>query len=69
MSVPSVRTFAIALWVCATVTALTWAHQLNAAHWTTVLVLVTVPPAMLLWFWNKETPLVIGSLSRRETRR
>ena len=36
--------------------------------WLLLLLFAFVPPAMLLWLWNEDRPLPIGSLSRRQNR-
>jgi hypothetical protein len=39
--------------------------SLAARSWLLLLVTGLVPPVMLLWLWNEDRPLLIGSLQRR----
>src|SRR5687768_16623475 len=42
--------------------------SMAARSWLLQLVFGFVPPAMLLWLWNEDQPLPIGSLHRRQKR-
>jgi hypothetical protein len=39
---------------------------MTARSWLLLLVFGVIPPAMLLWLWNKDRPLLMGSLRRRQ---
>jgi hypothetical protein len=43
--------------------------SMAARSWLLLVVVGFVPPAMLLWLWNEDQPLLIGSLHRRQKRR
>ena len=66
MSAPRWRWSLIGVWfalTCMTFIALgSWA----ARSWLLLLVFGLLPPAMLLWLWNEDRPLLIGSLRRRQ---
>lgn len=55
----------IGLWIV--FASLTFAVIGNTAarSWQLLLVFGVIPPAMLLWLWNEDRPLLIGSLQRR----
>jgi hypothetical protein len=66
MSAPQWRWSLIGVWLalsCLTFIAL---DSLAARRWLLFLVFGVVPPAMLLWLWNEDRPLLIGSPRRRE---
>lgn len=67
MSAPRWRWFVIGVWLalaCITFVAL---DSMALRSWLLLFVVGVIPPAMLLWAWNEDRPLPIGSLrSRRE---
>ena len=54
----------IAVWVACTCIAFVVIDDMTARSLMRFLVFAVVPPTMLLWLWNENRPLVIGSLYR-----
>lgn len=65
MSAHQWRWSLILLWVVATALMFAAIGSVAARSWLLLLVTGLVPPAMLLWLWNEDQPLLIGSLHRR----
>jgi len=40
--------------------------SMTTRSWLLVFVFGVTPPAMLLWLWNEDRPLLMGSLRRRQ---
>ena len=38
--------------------------SMAARSWLLLVVFGVIPPAMLLWLWNEDRPLLLGSLHR-----
>jgi hypothetical protein len=56
----------IAVWVAFTWITFIAIDSLAPRSWLLLLVVGAIPPAMLLWLWNEDRPLLIGSLHRRQ---
>jgi hypothetical protein len=66
MSAPGWRWSLIGVWIalmCVTFIAI---GSMAARSWLLLLVFGTIPPAMLLWLWNEDQPVLIGSLRPRQ---
>lgn len=66
MSAPQWRWSLIGVWLVSTCIIFAAGGRMAADHWLLLLVFGIVPPAMLLWLWNDDRPLLIGTLSRRQ---
>ena len=58
----------IGVWFALTVIAFVAIDSTATRSWLLLLVFGFVPPAMMLWLWNEDRPLLIGSLHRRQKR-
>lgn len=58
----------ISLWVALSCVTFAAIDSMAARSWLVLLVSGVIPPAMLLWLWNDEQPVLIGSLHRRQKR-
>ena len=56
----------IGVWIALTCVTFIAIDSTTARSWLLLLVFGFVPPAMLLWLWNEDRPLLIGSLHRRQ---
>jgi len=68
MSAPRWRWSVIGVWLalaCITFVAL---DSMALRSWLLLVVVGVIPPAMLLWAWNEDRPLPIGSLRPRRER-
>ena len=65
MSAPQWRWSLIGLWMAATCITFVVIDNMAARSWLLLLVFGLIPPAMMLWLWNEDRPLLIGSLHRR----
>lgn len=54
----------IGAWIALTCIAFIAIGSMAARSWLLLLVFGTIPPAMLLWLWNEDRPLLMGSLRR-----
>lgn len=66
MSAPRWRWFLIGIWFALTCLTFIAIGSRGSSNWLMLLVSAVVPPAMLLWLWNEDRPLLIGSLRRRQ---
>jgi hypothetical protein len=66
MSAPGWRWSLIGVWITLTCVIFIAIGSMAARSWLLLLVFGTIPPAMLLWLWNEEQPLLIGSLRPRK---
>ena len=66
MSAPRWRWSLIGAWIALTSITFIATDSATARNWLLLLVFGTVPPAMLLWLWNDDRPLLIGTLHRRQ---
>ena len=66
MSPPQWRWSLIGVWLALSCITFIAIDSLVARSWLLLLVFGVVPPAMLLWLWNEDRPLLIGSLCRRQ---
>lgn len=57
----------VGVWVALTCITFIAINGLAPRSWLLLLVFGAIPPAMLLWLWNEDRPLLIGSLHRRRT--
>ena len=65
MSAPQWRWSLIGVWLALSCITFVVIDSLVARSWLQLLVFGVIPPAMLLWLWNEDRPLLIGSLGRR----
>ena len=56
----------IGVWVVLACLSFVAFGSMAPRSWLLLLVFAVIPPAMLLWLWNEDRPLVIGSLRKRE---
>lgn len=68
MSAPRWRWSVIGVWVALISMIFIGIDSMAARSWLLLLVFGFVPPAMLLWLWNEDQPVLIGSLHRRQKR-
>ena len=68
MSAPQWRWSLIGVWFALTCMTFIAIDSMAARSWLLLLVFGFVPPAMLLWLWNEDRPLLVGSLHRRQKR-
>lgn len=66
MSASRWRWSLIGVWFALTSITFIAIDSTAARSWLLLLVFGVVPPAMLLWLWNEDRPLLIGSLHRRQ---
>ena len=67
MSAPRWRWSVIGVWLAVTCAAFIAIESTAVRSWLLLLVVGLIPPAMLLWAWNEDRPLPIGSLSRKRS--
>ena len=68
MSASRWRWSLIGVWFALTVITFLAVNSMAPRSWLLLLVCGVIPPAMLLWLWNEDRPLLIGSLHRRQKR-
>ena len=66
MSAPRWRWSLIGVWIALTCITFIAIGSTAARSWLLLLVFGAIPPAMLLWLWNEDRPLLIGSLRPRQ---
>jgi len=66
MSATRWRWSLIGAWLALTCMAVIAINGIAPRSWLLLLVCGVVPPAMLLWLWNEDRPLLLGSLHRRQ---
>ena len=66
MSAPRWRWSLIGVWIALTCITFIAIGSMAARSWLLLVVFGTIPPAMLLWLWNEDRPLLIGSLRPRQ---
>jgi hypothetical protein len=66
MTAPRLRWSLIGVWLACTCIAFFVIDNVTARSLMLLLVFAVIPPTMLLWRWNENRPLVIGSLYRRQ---
>ena len=59
----------IGIWLALTCMTFIAIGSMAGRSWLLLVVFAFVPPAMLLWLWNEDRPLPIGSLNRRQNQR
>jgi hypothetical protein len=64
MSAPQWRWSLIGVWIALTCLTFIVIDSMADRSWL-LAVFGVIPPAMLLWLWNEDRPLLIGSLRRR----
>jgi hypothetical protein len=55
----------IGVWLVLTSITFTAINSMAVRSWLLLLVFSVIPPAMLLWAWNEDRPLPLGSLGGR----
>ena len=66
MSAPRWRWSLIGVWIALTCITFIAIGSMAARSWLLLVVFGAIPPAMLLWLWNEDRPLLIGSLRPRQ---
>lgn len=66
MSAPHWRRLLIGVWFALTCLTFIAINSRVPGNWLMLLVFAVVPPAMLLWLWTEDRPLLIGALRRRQ---
>lgn len=69
MSAPQWRWSVIGVWLALACVTFVGIDSMALRSWLLLLVVGVIPPAMLLWAWNEDRPLPIGSLRPRRERR
>lgn len=67
MSAPQWRWSLIGLWIGVTCVTFAEVSSIAARGWLLLPVFGLIPPAMLLWLWNDDRPLVTGLKHRRSS--
>ena len=65
MSAPRWRWSVIGVWLALACITFIGIDSMSLRSWLLLLVVGIIPPAMLLWAWNEDRPVPIGSLSAR----
>jgi hypothetical protein len=63
------RWYAVAVWMAVVALVFTTVGSWTERSWLLLFLAATIPPAMLLWFWNEDQPLVMERLQMRPRRR
>lgn len=66
MSGPRWRWSLIGVWIALACITFIAIGSMAARSWLLLLVFGAIPPAMLLWLWNEDRPLLMGSLRPRQ---
>ena len=69
MSAPRWRWSLIGAWLALTCVTFIAFDSTAIRSWLVLLVFGVIPPAMLLWAWNEDRPMPIGSLLGRRKQR
>ena len=64
MSTLGLRWSLIAAWLALTCLAFIVVNSVAPRSWLLLVVCGVIPPVMLLWLWNEDRPLLLGSLRR-----
>ena len=64
MSSPHVRLYLIGLWMAVGAMVFIGVGSWTERSWSLLFVAATIPPAMMLWFWNEDRPLNMERLRR-----
>ncbi len=62
MSVMQWRRSAIIAWLALSCAVFLVAGSTTERSWWLLIASAAIPPAMLLWLWNEDRPLLLGSL-------
>lgn len=66
MSAPRWRWSLIGVWFALTLMTFIGIDSMPPRTWLLLLVGGVIPPAMMLWLWNEDRPLLMGSLRSRQ---
>lgn len=66
MSAPRWRWSLIGAWFALAFVTFIAIDSMTPRSWLLLLVFGVIPPAMLLWLWNEDRPLLMGSLRSRQ---
>ena len=66
MSAQRWRWSLIGVWIALACITFIAIGSMAARSWLLLVVFGTIPPAMLLWLWNEDRPLLMGSLRPRQ---
>jgi hypothetical protein len=62
MSAPTWRWSLIGLWLTLAVATFVFVDISSARSWLILSIASTIPPGMMLWLWNEDRPMLIGTL-------
>lgn len=62
MSSPRVRWFLIGIWMVLASMVFVSLGSWTERSWLLLFVSATIPPTMMLWFWNEDRPLLMGAV-------
>ena len=65
MSSPRVRWCLIGIWMVLASIVFVGVGSWTERSWLLLLVSATIPPTMMLWFWNEDRPLLMGAIPVR----
>lgn len=68
MSASQWRWSVIGIWLTLSSIIFITIDSMTLRSWLLLLVCGVIPPAMLLWLWNEDRPLLMGSLQQRQQR-
>jgi hypothetical protein len=64
---PQARWYLIALWIAVAAVVFINVGSWTGRSWSLLFITGTIPPAMMLWFWNEDQPLVMERIKTRGT--
>ena len=62
MSAPQLRWSVIGVWLATCCIGFWAVDSMTARSWLLLIVSGIIPPLMLLWLWNEQRPVLMGSL-------
>jgi hypothetical protein len=65
MPSPRLRWYLIGTWVALAAIAFLSVGSWTDRSWWLLFVSATIPPTMMLWFWNEDQPLLMGTIRMR----
>ena len=67
MSSPRVRWCLIGIWMVLASMVFISVGSWTERSWLLLFVSATIPPTMMLWFWNEDRPLLMGAIPLRRS--
>ena len=65
MPSPRLRWYLIGVWIALASIAFLSVGSWTDRSWWLLFVSATIPPTMMLWFWNEDQPLLMGTIRMR----